>query len=193
MAVIFLILLIATFQLATAAAAQQESTTTIPTIVLNGSNKEACLSKDEVENALLEVTMNTMAIVKNYRTIPECGDGLWYRVAYLNMSDPLQQCPTAWSLYNVSEVRACSRPATSGASCPGTFYPTGRQYSKVCGRVTGYQVATPGAFRIIYLNTLPSSLDDIYVDGVSVTNGSPRTHIWTFAAGVTEGTYSGGP
>ena len=193
MAVLTSILLIATFQLAIAAAAQQESTRTIPPIVLNGSNKEACPSKDEVENVLLEIRRNTMAIVENYRTIPECGGGLWYRVAYLNMSDPLQQCPTAWSLYNVSGVRACSRPATSGASCPGTFYPTGRQYSKVCGRVTGYQVASPGAFFIIFLNTSPSSLDDIYVDGVSVTHGSPRTHIWTFAAGVTEGTYSGGP
>ena len=102
MAVVTLILLIATFQLATAAAAQQESTTTIPLIVLNRSSKEACPSKDEVENVLLEIRMNTMAIVENYRTIPEYGDGLWYRVAYLNMTDPSQQCPTAWSLYNVS-------------------------------------------------------------------------------------------
>ena len=88
---------------------------------------------------------------------------------------------------SVHGVRACSRPATSRASCPGTFYPTVRQYSKVCGRVTGYHVATPGAFHIVHLmiNTPPSSLDDIYVDGVSVTHGSPRTHIWTFAAGTT--------
>ena len=29
----------------------------------------------------------------------------------------------------------------------------------------------------------------IYVDGISITYGSPRIHIWTLAAGVTEGTH----
>ena len=29
-----------------------------------------------------------------------CGSGQWIRVAYLNMSDPLQQqCPPSWRLY----------------------------------------------------------------------------------------------
>ena len=31
------------------------------------------------------------------------------------------------------------------------------------------------------------TIDQSYVDGVSITNGVPRNHIWTFAAGVTEG------
>ena len=78
-------------------------------------------------------------------------------------------------------VRACGR---FGIGCPGVSYHTGRHYSKVCGRVIGYQVASPGAFHVI---TPPLSLNDIYVDGVNVTHGSPRNHIWTFAAGVTEG------
>ena len=90
-------------------------------------------------------------------------------------------------------VRACGRPVTTTQSRPAMFYPTRRQYSKVCGRVIDYQVATPGAFRIDRVTPPPSSLDDIYIDGVSVTHGHPRQHIWTFAAGVTEGTYHVSP
>ena len=67
------------------------------------------------------------------------------------MSDPTQQCPAAWRLYNTSEVRACGRPVTSRPSCPVTFYPTGHPYSKVCGRVIAYQFGTPGAFNIPHL------------------------------------------
>ena len=58
-----------------------------------------------------------------------CGTEIWWRVAYLNMSDPSQQCPSAWREYNSNGVRACGRPATSRGSCPATTYSTGHQYS----------------------------------------------------------------
>ena len=32
------------------------------------------------------------------------------------------------------------------------------------------------------------SIDISYVDGISMTHGSPRQHTWTFAAGLDEGT-----
>ena len=105
------------------------------------------------------------------------------------MSDPLQQCPSSWKLYDTQGIRACGRPATSFESCPGVHYPTGHKYQRVCGRIIGYQVGTPGAFHSIYSVQQPTSLNDAYVDGVSVTFGSPRSHIWTLAAGVTEGSY----
>ena len=174
-------LLVATFQLATA---QQESTI-IPLVVLDGNGNNICSSPEEIENGLLAIRKQVKAILDKL-VIPECGDGLWYRVAYLNMTDPSQQCPPTWRLYNDSGVRACGRPVTSGASCPATFYTTGRQYNKVCGRVTGYQVSTTDAF---YANrrSITRNADDNYVDGVSITHGNPRSHIWTFAAGFTEG------
>ena len=46
-------------------------------------------------------------------SVPECGNGLWYRLAYLNMTDPSQQCSPAWREYNTSGVRACGRPVSS--------------------------------------------------------------------------------
>ena len=48
----------------------------------------------------------------------------------------------------------------------------------MCGRITGYELGVPSAFR-----GSSHSIDTYYVEGVSVTHGSPRQHIWTFAGG----------
>ena len=147
----------------------------------------ACASAEVLRENLQMLRANVLSSF--YDGVRHCGDGYWQRVAFLNMSDPLQQCPSKWKEYNdiTSGVRACGR---FDIGCPGVFYSTGgRQYNKVCGRIIGYQVASPGAFHTIYLAVPPSNINDIYVDGVSVTYGSPRTHIWTLAAGVTEGTH----
>ena len=117
----------------------------------------------------------------------ECGDGKWKRIAYFDMSDPAQQCPREWRGYT-SPVRCCGRPVSDRSSCPAVFYETyGYQYSKVCGRATGFQQGSPDGFASI-VNAEPSTetVNGIYVDGVSVTHGNPRKHIWTFAVGVHE-------
>ena len=123
-------------------------------------------------------------------SVPECGGGLWYRVAYLNMTDPSQQCPPAWREYNTSGVRACGRPASNGGSRPATLYPTDRQYSRVCGRAIGFQVGNPDAFRQFHAR----SLDQGYMDGISITYGQPRRHIWSYVASLSENSteYQGG-
>ena len=110
----------------------------------------------------------------NMLTQPACGPGLWWSVAYLNMTDPSQQCPPAWREYNTSGVRACGRPITSERSCPATFYFTGRQYSRVCGRAIGYQFGRPGAF---------GPNNEVGLDGISILYGTQRHHIWSYAAG----------
>ncbi len=68
-----------------------------------------------------------------------------------------------------------------------TTYPTyGVEYSKVCGRIIAYQSSTPDAFDP-YFDNRALSIDDVYVDGVSLTHGqSPRQHIWTFANALDE-------
>ena len=115
-----------------------------------------------------------------------CGSEGWTRVAYLDMSNPSQQCPTELRLYSESGVRACGRQITSGGSCDSvTFSTDGLHYSQVCGRVIGYQYATPNAFRSY-------SIDSYYVEGISITHGSPCQHIWSLAAATYEtGTGSG--
>ena len=53
-------------------------------------------------------------------------------------------------------------------------------YNKVCGRVRGYQYGSPDGFPHYSLH-----IDNIYVDGVSITYGSsPHKHVWTLGVGL---------
>ena len=141
-----------------------------------GPSYATCLEVKEIVELIRNNISNILVHI-----IPECGDGLWHRVAYLNMSDPSQQCPSAWRKYDVNGVRACGRPATNSRSCSAILYPTNQQYSRVCGRVIGYQVGTPDSFSNAFLPMV--SLEQGYVDGISITYGQPRHHIWSYAAG----------
>ena len=113
-----------------------------------------------------------------------CGsDGSWTRVAYLNMSDTTQQCPSTLRLYEQDGVRACGRPTTNSGSYASVNFTTLGNYTEVCGRVIGYQYGRTGG---INPYGHASTLDQTYVDGVSLTRGSPRQHIWTFITSYNE-------
>ena len=111
-----------------------------------------------------------------------CGGvtGGWMRVAELNMTDTSQQCPSNLVERSDNNIRRCE---TMNAGCSPTTYSTQNiNYNKVCGRITGYQVGTTDAFKEYYNNQGTTTIDSTYVDGVSLTHGNPRQHIWTFAA-----------
>ena len=110
-----------------------------------------------------------------------CGSGGgWTRLAYLDMSDATQNCPSGFRLYQSGGVKACGRPATSSGSCVSVQFPSnGISYSQICGRVTGYQYGTTDA-----VSESVHNINSYYVDGVSITRGSPRQHVWTLYAGV---------
>ena len=77
--------------------------------------------------------------------------------------------------------RVCGRRST-GSGCEGFNYTTGgEQYNWVCGRIIGYQIGHPDAFR-----GSSQLIDSKYAEGVCVTRGFPCQHIWTFAAGIDE-------
>ena len=116
-----------------------------------------------------------------------CGSGGgWTRLAYLDMSDATQNCPSGFGLYQSGGVRACGRH-NSGAGCVSVQFPSNSiSYSQICGRVTGYQYYSTDAFHG------PSDLNSYYVDGVSITRGSPRQHVWTLANGLTD-SYNNNP
>ena len=106
----------------------------------------------------------------------------WTRVAYLDMTQPGATCPEVLTTSrNVNGKDLCYR---SDFGCDSIVYSTlGLRYSEVCGRVRGYQYLIPNAFGP-YLNGIGTTIDSTYVDGVSITyGGSPRKHIWTYAAG----------
>ena len=110
--------------------------------------------------------------------------GRWTKVANLDMTDPSQQCPDGFNVWNrnTAPLRICNGTYT-GRGCASTTFPVhGIEYSHVCGRVIGYQFGGTLSFYEYTQNT-SLTIDDPYVDGVSLTHGqSPRQHIWTFAA-----------
>ncbi|XP_019850551.1 PREDICTED: uncharacterized protein LOC109581152 [Amphimedon queenslandica] len=138
---------------------------------------------------LLETATNgTQYIYCNMEELCGSGGG-WTRLAYLNMTDSTENCPSGFRLYQSGGVRACGRVTSSEGSCVSVEFPSnGISYSQVCGRVVGYQFASPDAVDNIING--PESHNDInsyYVDGVSITRGSPRQHVWTLMAGVSGG------
>ena len=114
-----------------------------------------------------------------------CGrEGGWARVGYLDMTDPSQQCPEEFRFISAptGSGRLCTRGQRNESGCSSMIFKTnGMQYSRVCGRVIAYQHETPNAFGW-YNGNRHFTINDSYVDGVSITHGQPRQHIWTFVA-----------
>ena len=126
----------------------------------------------------------TIDVYCNMETL--CGsEGGWTRLAFLNMTDATENCPSTLRLYEVDGVRACGRTSSGVGSCSSVQYPSyGINYTQICGRARGYQFHGPDA-----IDPTIGASDDInfhYVDGLSLTRGNPRQHVWTYIAGVKE-------
>ena len=113
-----------------------------------------------------------------------CGStGGWTRLGYLDMSDYTQNCPPDFTLRQSGGVRVCGRSSadTTGSCKSVKFTTNGISYSSICGRVVGYQYGSPDASRP---SNQHNNIDSYYIDGVSITRGSPRQHVWSLMAGV---------
>ena len=111
--------------------------------------------------------------------------GAWTRVADIDMTDPSQTCPSEFNLINRTSppLRTCGRP--EGDHCTSKYFPVyGIEYSHVCGRVIGYQVGLTKAFHSY--NVREQGIDSYYLSGISITHGSPRQHVWSFVAALSD-------
>ena len=67
-------------------------------------------------------------------------------MAYLDLSNPNQHCPSNWTL-SPPPIRGCGRSSNGQLTCDSVFYPVhGRTYSSVCGRVHAYQEGLANGF-----------------------------------------------
>ena len=97
------------------------------------------------------------------------------------MGDPSQQCPSPWSEAS-SPNRSCFAQVRD--NCVGLRFPvSGGAYSRVCGRAIGYGKDTLDAFYNGFGRN-DGSINAAYLDGISVTHGLPRQHIWSFASSI---------
>ena len=144
-----------------------------------------CPSHEEIDT----LHRNVKHIIEDkFITRPcSCGGAGWTRVAYLNMSDPQQTCPSTWTL-NTSPVRGCGRSSTASRTCDSVVYPVnGRSYSSVCGKIIAYHKDVSHGFNSVWLyRAVP--IEAVYVSGISITHGPPgtRQHVWTFVGALNE-------
>ena len=102
----------------------------------------------------------------------------WARVANWNMNEQLD-CPSGFNLISGSR-RLCGK-GTYDYGCDSIrFYTNDLWYRRVCGRVVAYRHLTPDGF-LRYNCPSPCTLNDPYVDGVSITIPGSG-HVWSFAA-----------
>ena len=100
------------------------------------------------------------------------------------MAIPDRTCPANLKLTKSGPLRVCGK-TTNGPGCDSVVIHTyGKKYQNVCGRVRGYQYTSTDAFR--RFGGTYATIDDPYVDGVSITYGYPRKHVWTFASGIVQ-------
>ena len=181
---VYIWIAVATFAVLAQPAVAQGTPIVYPARILERDGSQTCSPEDQVRNAIKAESLRLLQI--QLPTEYSCGGSTgWRRVAYLNMSDPSQQCPSVWRQYTTPH-RVCGRRSTafSPGSCEGLNYATGsEQYNQVCGRIIGYQIGITSAF---YPYNSARSINNYYFEGVSVMHGSPRQHIWSFANGLDE-------
>ena len=114
----------------------------------------------------------------------------WTQVAFINMSDSSQSCPSELAEMTYNGIRVCQRRANF--ACDSVNFMVPETYTNVCGQIIGYQIGSDDAFcpfqQFCYYRSIGAStssraytIDDVYRDGLSLTHGNPREHIWTFA------------
>ena len=107
--------------------------------------------------------------------------GTWKRIASFNITAG-DNCPSPWVKHSGSGITFCL-PANTAPGCYSVNYSTnGLSYQRVCGRASAYQKSTPDGFP----GAASRTIDDNYVDGISITHGNPRQHLWTYAIGAVE-------
>ena len=106
-----------------------------------------------------------------------CGvGGGWTRLGKLDMTVKSTKCPPSLVQYTVSRIRICTKNAPGCRSVP--IPSQGIKYSQVCGRVRGYHKQSLDGFHV------SRSINSMYVDGVSITRGYPRKHVWSLGSGI---------
>ena len=111
----------------------------------------------------------------------KCGgvEGGWMQVVDVDMNRD-DSCPGTWQK-TTNPKKLCLGLSSAGCAS-ANFHAMGVSYDNICGQAKAYQKGTPDAF----FNTQKQSIDGIYVDGISISLGSPRKHVWTYAAGLSD-------
>ena len=68
----------------------------------------------------------------------------WTQVAFINMSDSSQSCPSELAEMTYNGIRVCQRRANF--ACDSVNFMVPETYTNVCGQIIGYQIGSDDAF-----------------------------------------------
>ena len=107
--------------------------------------------------------------------------GGWRRVAHINVSAG-DDCPSGWRRDTYSNVSFCRLVSDDPLTCSSANFSTNEtSYQRVCGRARGYQKGAQISFWSYHYRG--QTIDGYYADGLLITYGSPRQHIWSYIVG----------
>ena len=115
--------------------------------------------------------------------------GGWTRIGYLDMTQRAYSCPSSLTLYEEDGYRVCRRSSNTPSCNSIILQNNGISYSQICGKVTAYQYRAPDA--VSNIGNRINDLNSYYLDGISITRGSPRQHVWSLMAGLLENSVHG--
>ncbi len=121
-----------------------------------------------------------------YQPIPNRDEKAMRRVGYLDMTDSKQNCPPNFRQISRSEKRICGRTTITGGCSSITFNTSNIPYTTICGRVKAYHYGSPSGFYTPRSSGGGFNINSPYLEGVSITRGSPRKHVWSFANALAE-------
>ena len=110
-----------------------------------------------------------------------CGGirGGWMRIANIDTTQG-DNCPSGWK--KITQPKPLCRGSGDAAGCySANFYNNKTEYNSICGKLRGYKLGSHSAFKVI-----SHSIAEPYLDGVSITVGNPRKHVWSYAVGYTQ-------
>ena len=110
----------------------------------------------------------------------------WLQIADFDLSVK-SECPDTeeWKKIKVNGIEMCRSVNDTEGCYSAIFSVNGTKYRKIRGMVRGYQKgSTDGFDHVRYGNY--RGINTPYVDGVSITLGNPRKHVWTYVVGCSD-------
>ncbi len=155
------------------------------------SNQPTCPSSEQRELALGELNVEVDSIISSQLPLLErfsfpleCPGQGWIKVVDFDLkANQNDSCPGDWEKHPSQNF--CTHSSSINPTCESANFSTNNTaYSRVCGRMRGYQIGKTSGFQP-YVSNMRPNLDGTYLDGVSITHGNPRVHIWSFVSGET--------
>ena len=149
-------------------------------------NSPGASCADIYEKNVISHDRSGLYLIKTDKTfLAQCdmqfGKG-WLKVADFDMTRG-DKCPKEWRELLVNGIRVCRSPSNNAGCYSTIFTVNSTKYQKVRGFVRGYE--KPGTDGFDSYRGI-RGINEAYVDGVSITLGNPRKHVWTYVAGYTD-------